>query len=1329
MKKTSKVISIILSVFMLMQMMTGVVFASGKTKLSAPTNVRLVYDEDYEEYMYKFTAQIPSGISEYEYGLCVGGNVDGRVILSNPTEYTSSEPEFSKEYDVNEAFEQWKDNMGISDCKMLIGFCVISNDDNYSNSDIVVVDENAVVQNVNAEIGGKCNSGAYWTFSNGVLTYFGEGVAEELLEDWDGVSKSDIKSVVFESGITSFDSFTGFYDYPSIKSIYVYNRNFDPGEIFREARHNIALYAYRSSAVYSYIFDESDGRDVNAYFNLLDIETEDENYREAPSYADEVKIMSDCGVMPQIYSMYNKPVTKAELAKAIVRALESQLYIDKETSQYTDLTVGTFANGCANYVADTEWITPNTDTVFGANDVMTYGEVQEILVSKCMEIEGADSEDYYKTNIKLDKNVNDIITYEELASILLQAATSTKEGRYIFQNIPCGILFEGSISTRYEYNTWFAALNGKLKTYDNSGELDEIIVNDEEWELYDADLFEIEDDEIKLVVNNYDQVISGYYSTYDIVKDGKTYKADFTINDGASETNSKTVSLKLSAEGYTKYSIGGGAYKAITSSPVSYNLDSKHGEQSISVTFANDDLSKTKTVTRTIKLNNLHKVIYKADGKEFATVEVGCGLTIPVLDKTPIKEGYAFDGWENIPEIMPDNDITVNAKFIVEPPVASGTFNANDKAKWSLSKDGTLYISGTGSASVNGNEMNACFDLDYLFDSEKRNMVKKVVVGEGITELGNYVLYELYNAEEITLPSTLTKIGEGFMKGSSVKNVVIPANVTSFNINWSFEKCPSELKIYFMGKDIEFITESTSPDIVRNLNFYGYSGSEVETYAAENNCTFNAIDPDFAINNGAESTTDKNIKISLNDYAKNDFKQYKINDGEYKSIDANDIDFVLDNADGEKAISITFKNDNFEMAKVHKIIFNNKHKITYLSGDTIIDEATVGCGAKIKATDKIASKEGYTFLKWDVPEIMPDSDVVANAIFVKNADSEQLDTILTEQEKAEGISVKSDITVADENENIELALANKYSKYTASIIINIDLSKGKDENFTPITETENLLTFTVDIPTEIQNKSEYIVLREHNGTVDALTTSKNADGEYIEVKDNTIIIHAKKFSAYQLLAKDADPTPSRRGGGGGSSSYTVKFETNGAPAIKSVSVSRNNVITAPTAPVKDGFVFDGWYTDKEFKTKFDFATKITKSMTLYAKWTEKAKTSIILTIGKKDADINGKTVANDVAPKIVNDRTMLPIRFIAEALGAKVDWIEESQTVKITAENIDISLVIGETFATVNGEKIDLDSPSFIENDRTYLPIRFVSEKLGADVQWDDATQTVNITK
>ena len=90
---------------------------------------------------------------------------------------------------------------------------------------------------------------------------------------------------------------------------------------------------------------------------------------------------------------------------------------------------------------------------------------------------------------------------------------------------------------------------------------------------------------------------------------------------------------------------------------------------------------------------------------------------------------------------------------------------------------------------------------------------------------------------------------------------------------------------------------------------------------------------------------------------------------------------------------------------------------------------------------------------------------------------------------------------------------------------------------------------------------------------------------------------------------------------------------------------------------------------------------------------------------------------------------MLPIRFIAEALGAKVEWIEETETVKITADGIDITIKVGEEKTTVNGKEIALDSPSFIENDRTYLPLRFVSENLGATVEWNEAEQKVTVTK
>ena len=77
-------------------------------------------------------------------------------------------------------------------------------------------------------------------------------------------------------------------------------------------------------------------------------------------------------------------------------------------------------------------------------------------------------------------------------------------------------------------------------------------------------------------------------------------------------------------------------------------------------------------------------------------------------------------------------------------------------------------------------------------------------------------------------------------------------------------------------------------------------------------------------------------------------------------------------------------------------------------------------------------------------------------------------------------------------------------------------------------------------------------------------------------------------------------------GGGGTTRYTVKFETNGGSKVSSKTVKRNTAVSEPTKPTKDGYTFDGWYSDKELKTAYDFTAKVTKSFTLYAKWTEKA---------------------------------------------------------------------------------------------------------------------------
>lgn len=120
---------------------------------------------------------------------------------------------------------------------------------------------------------------------------------------------------------------------------------------------------------------------------------------------------------------------------------------------------------------------------------------------------------------------------------------------------------------------------------------------------------------------------------------------------------------------------------------------------------------------------------------------------------------------------------------------------------------------------------------------------------------------------------------------------------------------------------------------------------------------------------------------------------------------------------------------------------------------------------------------------------------------------------------------------------------------------------------------------------------------------------------------------------------------------------------------------------------------------------------------------------IVLTIGKQDATVFGSVMTNDVAPIIRNDRTMLPARFVAEKLGATVDWYAPGQTVIITRDDVQIIITIGSIVASVNGEYIDLDSPAFIENDRTYTPVRFIVENLGATVDWNGETKQVTITK
>ena len=425
--------------------------------------------------------------------------------------------------------------------------------------------------------------------------------------------------------------------------------------------------------------------------------------------------------------------------------------------------------------------------------------------------------------------------------------------------------------------------------------------------------------------------------------------------------------------------------------------------------------------------------------------------------------------------------------------------------------------------------------------------------------------------------------------------------------------------------------------------------------------------------------------------------------------------------------------------------------------------------ATVEETDK------YTGLESDAVEFVIGKKILTNDNITKIADQtytgEEIKPVIEVKDGDKILVLDTDYTVAYEK-NIK---ASEEAKAKVEMISN-NYKGTLEKLFTILPKTINsAIILTAPVKNEVPQTE--IETDEYTATV-AWSPEVTDKFGYSTVYTATITITPKAnytvkgiaengytVSGVQTVTNEADSatitavyaaTGSKSSGGSGSTKrYTVSFNTNGGNKITSQTVAKDNSVKEPTAPIKENFEFAGWYTDKELTTKYDFTEKVTKSFKLYAKWTEQkqenggsedvvnnnsgnenkeSSNTIVLTIDEHDALVYGITKTNDVAPKVVNDRTMLPARFIAENLGATVEWDGEKQLVTITGKNekqedVTILITIGSDYAKVNGEDVKLDSPAFVENDRTYTPIRFISENLGATVEWNETEQTVTIQR
>lgn len=108
--------------------------------------------------------------------------------------------------------------------------------------------------------------------------------------------------------------------------------------------------------------------------------------------------------------------------------------------------------------------------------------------------------------------------------------------------------------------------------------------------------------------------------------------------------------------------------------------------------------------------------------------------------------------------------------------------------------------------------------------------------------------------------------------------------------------------------------------------------------------------------------------------------------------------------------------------------------------------------------------------------------------------------------------------------------------------------------------------------------------------------------------------------------------------------------------------------------------------------------------------------------------LNGKTLDFEVAPQIVEDVTMVPLRAIFEELGASVFWNDDDKSILGVKDNVIVMLQIGNNKLFINNSNVELETPPIIVSDRTLVPLRAIAESFDCTVDWNDSTKAVIIT-
>jgi len=195
--------------------------------------------------------------------------------------------------------------------------------------------------------------------------------------------------------------------------------------------------------------------------------------------------------------------------------------------------------------------------------------------------------------------------------------------------------------------------------------------------------------------------------------------------------------------------------------------------------------------------------------------------------------------------------------------------------------------------------------------------------------------------------------------------------------------------------------------------------------------------------------------------------------------------------------------------------------------------------------------------------------------------------------------------------------------------------------------------------------------------------------------------------------------------------FNVRGESNKPSTIKVSDVELTTFRHAPegnvTLTVSGGDLVetDAHFANHDVAAEVVIAKVITPAQGQDGKFEDRQP--VTFTIGQKSYVVGNEVVTADVAPFIQDSRTMVPVRFVAQAVGvseSNIIWDDATRTVTIFGERV-VQLTIGSSELLVNGAKVTMDTQAIISADRTYVPIAFIAQALGVEYTWNAADMSV----